>query len=354
MYRYILRESCSQFDSLPLTSLNIIAKLVLGCVFKCLEPALLVAAALSQRSPFTAPSDWDERDRAHAARAAFDSMSDHIAALRAYRTWESLGGGGGGAARWARANYVSIPDLKGMRDTARQYRTHLARLGVASLYDARRAADGAFDVRSDNAALLKAMLVAAFYPCVAPSFFFPRFLLFAHLFCLSFQVRRDDWRPGEAARRRRRGGAAQRRGGARLSHARRLRQARSAERRDGRAQRPRRVRPPQLSPREEQALRAPRPQQRSGCGRRRRRRRCSRRGGAGGERGSAAAGAAQEAELAAARKEEGAFVERAGGAAPGLFWAVEDVAGLPNRRNRRRPAAGAAFRRRAADDGREP
>ena len=197
--------------------------LVLGCVFKCLEPALLVAAALSQRSPFTAPSDWDERDRAHAARAAFDSMSDHIAALRAYRTWESLGGGGGGAARWARANYVSIPDLKGMRDTARQYRTHLARLGVASLYDARRAADGAFDVRSDNAALLKAMLVAAFYPCVALSFFFPRFLLFAHLFCLSFQVRRDDWRPGKAARRQRRGGAAQRRGGARLSHARRLR-----------------------------------------------------------------------------------------------------------------------------------
>ena len=32
MYRYILRESCSQFDSLPLTSLNIIAKL--GEIFK--------------------------------------------------------------------------------------------------------------------------------------------------------------------------------------------------------------------------------------------------------------------------------------------------------------------------------
>ena len=30
MYRYILRESCSQFDSLPLTSLNIIAKLRSG------------------------------------------------------------------------------------------------------------------------------------------------------------------------------------------------------------------------------------------------------------------------------------------------------------------------------------
>ena len=123
--------------------------LVLGCVFKCLEPALLVAAALSQRSPFTAPSDWDERDRAHAARSAFDSMSDHIAALRAYRTWQSLGvggegtGGGGRAARWARANYVSLRDLKGMRDTARQYRSHLARLDLPSLYDAHRAADGA-------------------------------------------------------------------------------------------------------------------------------------------------------------------------------------------------------------------
>ena len=146
--------------------------LALGCAFRCLTPALIVAASLSYRSPFLTPSNRDDRDAAQAAQAALDSTSDHIAALRAYRGWEDAESQTG----YARRHYLSTADLRAMRDTVRQYKSHLARLGLPSLYSAAKAKGGGggggdeggyYDARSGNAALIKALLVGAFYPSVA-------------------------------------------------------------------------------------------------------------------------------------------------------------------------------------------
>jgi HrpA-like RNA helicase len=50
--------------------------LVLGAVFQCLEPMLVIAAALGSRSPFSIP--LHAREAGNAARRGFDSMSDHL------------------------------------------------------------------------------------------------------------------------------------------------------------------------------------------------------------------------------------------------------------------------------------
>ena len=57
----------------------------MGAVFGCLEPVLVIAAALSHRDPFLLP--LDNKAAADQARAAFaaGSRSDHIALLRAFQ-----------------------------------------------------------------------------------------------------------------------------------------------------------------------------------------------------------------------------------------------------------------------------
>ena len=55
MYRYILRESCSQFDSLPLTSLTIFLTRLEGLLFRREAPPALVRVSAPRKLPRTVP-----------------------------------------------------------------------------------------------------------------------------------------------------------------------------------------------------------------------------------------------------------------------------------------------------------
>ncbi|XP_031265566.1 DExH-box ATP-dependent RNA helicase DExH5, mitochondrial isoform X3 [Pistacia vera] len=62
--------------------------LILGAIFKCLEPVLTIVAGLSVRDPFLAPVD--KRDLAEAAKSQFShDHSDHLALVRAYEGWKA-------------------------------------------------------------------------------------------------------------------------------------------------------------------------------------------------------------------------------------------------------------------------
>ena len=63
--------------------------LVFGAMFRALDPVLTIAAILSHRSPFLMSPGGDESRRQFAGT----SMSDHIAALRAYEGWAAATGG---------------------------------------------------------------------------------------------------------------------------------------------------------------------------------------------------------------------------------------------------------------------
>ena len=64
-----------------------IGKLMLfGAIFRCLDSALTIAAALSYRSPFVAP--FGKREEAQKKKVQFSIRnSDHLAMLRAYQGW---------------------------------------------------------------------------------------------------------------------------------------------------------------------------------------------------------------------------------------------------------------------------
>uniref|UniRef100_A0A8C0QQ50 Putative ATP-dependent RNA helicase DHX57 n=1 Tax=Chelonoidis abingdonii TaxID=106734 RepID=A0A8C0QQ50_CHEAB len=64
-----------------------IGKLMLfGTIFRCLDPALTIAASLAFKSPFVSP--WDKREEANKKKLEFAiGNSDYLALLRAYKGW---------------------------------------------------------------------------------------------------------------------------------------------------------------------------------------------------------------------------------------------------------------------------
>ena len=64
--------------------------LLLGAVFRCVGPALTIAASLSTRSPFMSP--FDKRAEADKARrdVGGNTMSDHLTLLAAYEGWQAI------------------------------------------------------------------------------------------------------------------------------------------------------------------------------------------------------------------------------------------------------------------------
>nr|GMC72248.1 DExH-box ATP-dependent RNA helicase DExH1 isoform X2 [Ipomoea batatas] len=67
---------------------NIGKMLLMGSFFRCLNPALTIAATLAYRDPFVFPIN--KKEEADAAKRSFagDSCGDHIALLKAYEGWK--------------------------------------------------------------------------------------------------------------------------------------------------------------------------------------------------------------------------------------------------------------------------
>jgi len=146
--------------------------ILFGALLRCAEPILLIAAALSDRSPFLAP--FARRDEARAAQLTFNSeQSDHLAVLEAHRRWEQVRREAGAAAahKFCERHFLSERTLQGMSDAAQQYWGQLAELGLLpSLHrtsDAtREALRRAANENADNPLVLKAVLCAGLFPNV--------------------------------------------------------------------------------------------------------------------------------------------------------------------------------------------
>ena len=90
--------------------------LIFGCLLRCADPLLTLAAALAERSPLRplGPRD-DDAGRITAARAAalhgsggVASHSDHLAVVRAYALWRAAGVRGGARAQRACADELGL------------------------------------------------------------------------------------------------------------------------------------------------------------------------------------------------------------------------------------------------------
>lgn len=103
--------------------------LIFGAVFRCLDSALTIAAALSHRSPFTNP--FKDREAATKARNRFVACaSDQITVMRAYQAW-CKAAESGQRAGWvfAQENYLGQKTLQTIASLKHQFAELLSSIG---------------------------------------------------------------------------------------------------------------------------------------------------------------------------------------------------------------------------------
>uniref|UniRef100_A0A672N0A8 RNA helicase n=1 Tax=Sinocyclocheilus grahami TaxID=75366 RepID=A0A672N0A8_SINGR len=155
--------------------------MLLGAIFRCLDPALTIAASLAFKSPFVSP--WDKREEANEKKLGFSlANSDHLALLQAYKGWCNATQSGFKAGyQYCRENFLSIRGLQEIACLKRQFAELLSDIGfVKDGLKARviekmssKGSDGVLEatgyeanLNSDNTKLMSAMLCAALYPNV--------------------------------------------------------------------------------------------------------------------------------------------------------------------------------------------
>lgn len=164
-----------------------LGKLVLlGCVFKCLDAAITIAAILSSKSPFSAP--FGQRAQADLARKAFRrGDSDLLTVYNAYLAWkrvcQSTSASGGSEFQFCRKNFLSQQTLSNIEELKGQLLVSVADSGFLSLIDEERRAlnrmrysshsrkrQHFFEVpqrvnlHSENDAITTAVIAWSFYP----------------------------------------------------------------------------------------------------------------------------------------------------------------------------------------------
>uniref|UniRef100_A0A671WJV1 Putative ATP-dependent RNA helicase DHX57 n=1 Tax=Sparus aurata TaxID=8175 RepID=A0A671WJV1_SPAAU len=159
-----------------------IGKLMLfGAIFRCLDPALTIAASLAFKSPFVSP--WDKRDEANEKKQAFAlASSDHLALLQAYKGWCCAAKNGHQAGyNYCRENFLSWRGLQEIASLKRQFAELLSDIGFikeglrARIIErtSSKGTDGVLEAtgreansNAENIRLMSAMLCAALYPNV--------------------------------------------------------------------------------------------------------------------------------------------------------------------------------------------
>lgn len=110
--------------------------LLLGSFFRCLEPALNLAAILTNRDPFLSPpSAKAEADRIKSSWAPFAFRSDPLACLAAFTAWSQFQERNEGhrAVRFAHENFLSKPTLTQIAQVKTHLLSALRRAGVLAI-----------------------------------------------------------------------------------------------------------------------------------------------------------------------------------------------------------------------------
>ncbi len=108
--------------------------LIMGVLFECLDPILIVAAAMSSKTPFLKPfGALIDASKAHATfEREADARSDHLAVVHAYELWSNLKND---RIRffWCRRNYVGMEAMNTIKGLRLQFTHHLAAAGLVEM-----------------------------------------------------------------------------------------------------------------------------------------------------------------------------------------------------------------------------
>ncbi|KAI4101868.1 MAG: hypothetical protein L6R37_004743 [Teloschistes peruensis] len=112
--------------------------LLLGCVFRCLDAALTIAAIMSSKSPFAAP--MGARSQADQARLAFKKGdSDLLTIFNAYAAWRRVcTSNATSEQQFCRKNFLSAQNLSNIEELKAQLATSLLDAGFLKLDEGER------------------------------------------------------------------------------------------------------------------------------------------------------------------------------------------------------------------------
>jgi len=148
--------------------------IVLGIIFRCLDPMLVLGAASAERSLFLSP--FDARNEAQEAKLSFveGSGSDHIALLNAMRELRRLRDEQGERQmkHFAHRNFLHANAFATIDATAAQIETLLVNAGLIPFtapYNRSRSqfGDPSLNENSHKTPLIKALALAGFHPNLA-------------------------------------------------------------------------------------------------------------------------------------------------------------------------------------------
>ena len=148
--------------------------IVLGVIFKCLDPMLIVSAASGERPLFLRP--LNVRKVALEAQAEYfeGSRSDPIALINAYRELRTIRDAEGyqAAERWARQKWLHWGTFIMIEKCMQQVESVLMEAGLIPLTlphqrEYSELGDPQFNINANDIALIKAILIAGFHPNLA-------------------------------------------------------------------------------------------------------------------------------------------------------------------------------------------
>ncbi|KAJ3673266.1 hypothetical protein LUZ60_006640 [Juncus effusus] len=132
--------------------------LIMGAVFRCLDPILTVVSGLSVRDPFLLPSD--KKDMAGTAKSRFSSKdySDHMALVRAYEGYKDSEREGS-SYEYCWRNFLSAQTLQAIHSLRKQFHYILKEAGLVDLEGSNRL--------SGNQSLVRAVICSGLFPGIS-------------------------------------------------------------------------------------------------------------------------------------------------------------------------------------------
>ncbi|XP_015690713.1 DExH-box ATP-dependent RNA helicase DExH3 [Oryza brachyantha] len=134
--------------------------LIMGAVFRCIDPVLTVVAGLSARDPFLLPQD--KRDLAGTAKSRFSAKdySDHMALVRAYEGWKDAEREGS-AYEYCWRNFLSAQTLQAIHSLRKQFSYILKDAG---LIDSDASTNNSL---SHNQSLVRGIICSGLFPGIS-------------------------------------------------------------------------------------------------------------------------------------------------------------------------------------------
>ncbi|XP_071825877.1 ATP-dependent RNA helicase dhx29-like isoform X2 [Apostichopus japonicus] len=174
-------------SALPL-NVRVGKMLVYAALFGCLEPVSVIAAAMTDKSPFIVP--LEKRDRANQAKRAMSvAASDHLTLFKAYSGWKlAQRKGRREESSFCSKNFLSRNNLLNIENAAKDLQRLIRSCGLVTSSDRKPINPDSvflpgtdilkishmevspfekFPLNQDNIALIKAVVTAGLYPNVA-------------------------------------------------------------------------------------------------------------------------------------------------------------------------------------------